>query len=228
MKRILAIIIGILLITGTAFAGGAAGGGGVGTARGGYLLVGDVSVRGPLTGYVNSTVLTNTEGTQDGGTSSTVMTDSGESFATSAYVGMTLYNNTDGSSCTVTANDGTTMTCTLAGGTNNDWENADTWSVAPGLDQSNSLFYISSATTILHPATAYYAACYYSTGANVIKVDPQSGSMQITLNGTATGTNGEEIDSPGAAGDSICLQNQSATVAVTHGRTGVWADGGSS
>ncbi len=191
-------------------------------------ITGSISIKGPLTGYVNSTVLTNTEGTHDGGNNVAIMTDGGESFATSNYVGMTIYNNTDGSSCTVTANDGTTITCTLAGGTDDDWDTNDTWSVAPGPDQSGSLFYISSATTILHPATANYVVGYYSTAANVIKVDPQSGSMQITLNGTPTGTNGEEIDSPGAAGDFIWLHNQSATVAVTHGRSGVFIDGGAS
>ena len=185
-------------------------------------------VGGTITGLVNSTVLTNTEGTHDGANNAAIMTDGGESFATNNYVGMTIYNNTDSSSCTITANAGTTITCTLSGGTDDDWDTNDTWSVAPGLKQSNSLFYISSATTILHPSTADYSACYYSTGANVVKVDPQSGSMQITLNGAPTGTNGEEIDSPGAAGDEICLHNQSATVAVSHGRSGVWIDGGAS
>ncbi len=187
-----------------------------------------ISTSGTITGLVGSTVLTNTEGTHDGSNNVAIMTDGGESFGTSAYVGMTIYNNTDGSSCTITANDGTTMTCTLAGGTGDDWDTNDTWSVAPGPLQSGTLFYISSATTILHPATANYVAGYYSTAANVIKVDPQSGSMQITLNGTPTGTNGEEIDSPGAAGDFIWIHNQSATVGVTHGRSGVFIDGGAS
>ncbi|KKK84293.1 hypothetical protein LCGC14_2784820 [marine sediment metagenome] len=109
-----------------------------------------ISTSGTITGLVGSTVLTNTEGTHDGSNNVAIMTDGGESFGTSAYVGMTIYNNTDGSSCTITANDGTTMTCTLAGGTGDDWDTNDTWSVAPGPLQSGTLFYISSATTILH------------------------------------------------------------------------------
>ncbi len=230
MKKSLTIILAVLLISFVTL--------GFGPFGGFWKKVGSVLqlskstygiwVGSTITGLVNSTVLTNTEGTHDGGNNVAIMTDGGESFATNNYVGMTIYNTTDVSSCTVTANDGTTITCTLSGGTDDDWDTNDTWSVAPGLKQSNSLFYISSATTILHPSTAYYVACYYSTGANVIKVDPQSGSMQITLNGAPTGTNGEEIDSPGAAGDVICLQNQSATVAVSGGRTGVWIDGGAS
>lgn len=188
-----------------------------------------VETTGTLSGHVNSSILTNTEGTHDGSNNVAIMTDSGESFSTNKYVGMTIYNTSDNnSSCTITANTGTTITCTLSGGTDADWDTGDTWSVTPGPNQSGSRWYISSATTILHPATADYFACYYSTGANVIKVDPQSGSMQITLNGTPTGTNGEEIDSPGGVGNEICLHNQSVTVAVTGGRSGVWIDGGSS
>lgn len=188
----------------------------------------DIDASGVITGLLYSTVLTNAEGTHDGSNNVAIMTDGGESFGTSNYVGMTIYNNTDGSSCTITANTGTTITCTLSGGTDNDWDTNDTWSVAPGPYQSGTLFYISSTTTILHPSTKDYFAGYFSTAANVIKVDPQSGSMQITLNGTPTGTNGEEIDSPGAAGDFIWIHNQSVTVAVSHGRSGVWVDGESS
>ena len=181
-----------------------------------------------INGLVYSTVLTTCEGADDTSTGAAFLTDSGESWPTNAYVGMTLYNVTDGSSCTVTANDSTTMTGTLAGGTDNHWDSTNVWAVAPGPAQSGSCFYIGSATTILHPATAGYVANYYSTGANVIKVDPQSASMQISLNGTPTGTNGEEIDSPGAAGDEITIHNQSATVGITHGRSGTWIDGGAS
>ncbi len=228
MKKILGIIFGTLLVVGVFGSTGLSD-------RVIFLPMGgpnwdtvNVETTGTISGLVNSSVLTNAEGTHDGSNNAAIMTDGGESFGTNKYVGMTIYNTTDGSSCTITSNTGTTITCTLTGGTDNDWDTSDTFSVAPGPNQSGSRWYISSATTILHPATADYFACYYSTGANVIKVDPQSGSMQITLNGTATGTNGEEIDSPGAAGDEICLHNQSATVAVTGGRSGVWIDGGSS
>jgi len=189
----------------------------------------NLATTGTINGTIKSTVLTTCEGTDDSGTTNQAfLTDSGESWPTNAYVGMTLYNITDGSSTTVTANDGTTMTGTLAGGSENDWDNGDSWAVAPGPYQSGSIFYIGSATTILHPATAGYVACYYSTAANTIKVDPQSGSMQFTLNGTPTGTNGEELDSAGAAGDYICIHNQSATIGITLGRSGSWSDGGSS
>ena len=53
------------------------------------------------------------------------LTDSGESWVTNAFVGATLNNYTDVSACTITANTGTTITCTLAGGTDNDWDVGD-------------------------------------------------------------------------------------------------------
>lgn len=189
---------------------------------------GDLSVSGVITGGIGSATLTTCEGSDDTSTNAAFLTDSGESWPTNEYIGMTLYNTTDSSSCTVTANTGTTMTCTLAGGTDNDWDSGDGWAVAPGPSQSGYIFYIGAATTILHPATANYAAIYFSTTAATIKVDPQSDSMQFTLDGTATGTNGEELDSAGAAGDFIAIHNVSTTSAFTLGRSGTWTDGGAS
>ena len=189
-------------------------------------VTGNVAFTGDLTGTTLSRILTTAEGVHDTGAAAATLLDSGESFPTDQYIGMTLYNVTAGESCVVTDNDGTTMTCTLSGAET--WDVDDVWAVAPGPSQSGAIWYIGAATTILHPATAHYTAMYYSTGANLVKVDPQSDSMQITLNGTATGTNGEELDSESAAGDFICIQNQSATVGVTLGRSGAWTDGGDS
>jgi len=189
---------------------------------------GALTAAGTINGLTRYVVITTAEGADDTSSSAAFLTDSGESWPTNGYVGMTLYNVTDSSSCTVTANTDTTMTCTLAGGTANAWNSGDAWAVAPGPGQSGSIFYIGAATTILHPSTPGYVAMYYSIGANVVTVDPQSDSMQFVLNGTATGTDGEELDSPGAAGDFIAIHNVSATSAYTLGRSGTWIDGGAS
>ena len=189
-------------------------------------VTGNVAFTGDLTGTTLSRILTTAEGVHDTGAAAATLLDSGESFPTDQYIGMTLYNVTADESCVVTDNDGTTMTCTLSGAET--WDVDDVWAVAPGPSQSGAIWYIGAATTILHPATAHYTAIYYSTTAALVSVDPQSASMQFTLNGTATGTNGEELDSESAAGDFICIQNQSATVGVTLGRSGAWTDGGDS
>jgi hypothetical protein len=191
-------------------------------------FTGNIATTGYMSGGIQPVTVGNCEGVHDGGANAATLSDSGESLTVDAYIGMTLYNTTDGSSGVITDNDATTITATLAGGTDNDWDVDDAWSVGPGPKQSGVIFYITAATTILHPATAGYVAMYYSTGANTVSVDPASGSMQFTLDGTATGTNGEELDSAGAAGDFITIHNVSATVGRTLGRSGTWTDGGES
>lgn len=64
-------------------------------------------------------------GADDTSANAAFMTDSGESFTTNEFVGWTIYNITDGSSGVITANDATTVTATLAGGTDNDWDSGD-------------------------------------------------------------------------------------------------------
>lgn len=61
----------------------------------------------------------------------TVMTDSGESWATDVWVGYEIYNRTDGSKGTVTGNTSNTITCSggLSGGTLNVWNSGDSWAI---------------------------------------------------------------------------------------------------
>jgi hypothetical protein len=61
----------------------------------------------------------------DGGASQSSMTDSSRSFTTNEFVGRTIFNITDGSQGTITANTTTNITATLAGGTDNDWDDND-------------------------------------------------------------------------------------------------------
>lgn len=179
-----------------------------------------------INGLMPPVVLTIASGVQDGGDDQAVLTDSGESFTTSQFVGMTLYNITDGSSCTVTANNGTTITCTLAGGTGNDWDDGDVWQVGPGPNQSGTWFYVVAASTIRHPATVGYVVCYESDAAAAVVVDFASESMifQGVLD-TAVQVNsaGHYITSSGSTtGDYQCLHNKSATEAQGKGKRGTW------
>ncbi|MFH0825300.1 MAG: hypothetical protein V2B18_21320 [Pseudomonadota bacterium] len=193
---------------------------------------GNISSNGLVTGLMPSVVLTHSSGVHDGSNDQAIMTDSGESFTTSQFVGMTVYNITDGSSCTVTANDGTTITCTLAGGTQNDWDTNDVWQVGPGPYQSGSWYYVVAAGTIRHPATAGYTACYESDAAAVVTVDMASDSMifQGTLDTAVVALDaGDCIDTSGStSGDYLCIHNKSATEAQGKGKRGVLVDGGAS
>jgi len=75
---------------------------------------------------------TGDSGTHDGAGNAATLTDSGKSFTTSEFVGFHIRNTTDGSLCKVTANDATTVTCTLAGGTDNDWDASDAYEITSG------------------------------------------------------------------------------------------------
>jgi len=68
-------------------------------------------------------------GTHTGTDNAAVLTDSTASFTIDDLVGQTLYNVTDGSSTTVTANTATTVTGVLSGGTDDDWDTDDVYIV---------------------------------------------------------------------------------------------------
>lgn len=76
-------------------------------------------------------------GSHDGSNNASVLTDSGASWTTNQWVGYRLYNVTDGSSGAITANTGTTITATLSGGTDNDWDTSDVYEIRHG-DYANT------------------------------------------------------------------------------------------
>lgn len=76
-------------------------------------------------------IATGAVGTHDAGTSATVLTDSTANFgATNLIIGLTINNTTDGSLGVITANTATTITVSaLTGGSGNDWESADAYTI---------------------------------------------------------------------------------------------------
>jgi hypothetical protein len=191
-----------------------------------------LALTGNLTGKIPSVVVLIPSGVHDGGNDAALMTDGGIDIGADALIGMTVYNVTDGSSCTITANAATTITCTLAGGTDNNWDNDDVWQVGPGPSQSGSIFYVAAAGTIRHPATVGYSAIYVADGANKLTIDMASDSMVFTgtLNSAVVTLDaGDSIDSSDTTTDDfIALHNKSATVVKGMGKRGTWADGGAS
>jgi hypothetical protein len=60
------------------------------------------------------------------------LTDTTKTWVTNQWVGESLYNTTDGSSCTITSNTATTITClwgSLYGGTDNRWDAGDVYTI---------------------------------------------------------------------------------------------------
>ena len=68
-------------------------------------------------------------GTHDGSSGAAVLTDSSASWTTNQLIGRTISNTTDGSTATITANTATTITGTLSGGTNDDWDASDGYTI---------------------------------------------------------------------------------------------------
>lgn len=69
-------------------------------------------------------------GTHTGANNAATLTDSAASFLTSnVKVGQTIWNQTDGSSAVITGVTATTITGTLSGGAENDWDTADAYTI---------------------------------------------------------------------------------------------------
>jgi len=69
-------------------------------------------------------------GTHDGGQNQDTLTDSSQSWDTNELVGLFVNNVTDGSIGIITANTATTVTATLTGGKENDWDTGDEYAIA--------------------------------------------------------------------------------------------------
>lgn len=65
----------------------------------------------------------------DGADDAAVLTDSIQSWEVDQWVGYKIINNTDGSEGIITANTATTITATLSGGTGDDWDIGDEYSI---------------------------------------------------------------------------------------------------
>jgi hypothetical protein len=68
-------------------------------------------------------------GTHDGGSGSATLEDSTASWSVNSLIGKTIINTTDDSVGIITANTATTVTATLYGGTDNDWDTGDAYSI---------------------------------------------------------------------------------------------------
>ena len=77
----------------------------------------------------------NVGGADDTSSGAAFMTDSGESWTTNEWVGYVIENTTDGSHALITANTSNTITGTLRGGTNNNWDSGDNYLISQGLNR---------------------------------------------------------------------------------------------
>lgn len=117
-----------------------------------YLLtdiIGDTFSEIPQQLYVHECYY----GTHTGDDDASTLTDSSKSWDTSELVGHVVYNKTDSSYGTITANTATTVTATLANGTGDDWDTSDEYIIPKNLIPERLLNY----AVITGDLTKFYA-----------------------------------------------------------------------
>ena len=141
------------------------------------------NVRSKVTGDTSLT------GAHDGSANASVLTDSGESWVVNSLTGRIIRNTTDGSEAEIISNTATTITATLAGGTDNDWDVSDAYTVLAISLGSNAL---GEEQLLLNSWVTSSGTNYDSSP--IIHADAQS---NINLSGTINGdssTNDKIID----------------------------------
>ena len=76
-------------------------------------------------------------GSHDGADNASALSDSTQSWTTDEWAGYKVVNVTDGSEAAITANTSTTVTATLAGGTDNDWDGSDEYLIVDSTRDEN-------------------------------------------------------------------------------------------
>jgi hypothetical protein len=80
-------------------------------------------------------------GTDDTSTAAAFLTDSTASWTINEWIGFKVINVTDLSEGTITANTATTITATLAGGTNDNWDSGDTYQIVTNIADTDVIWY---------------------------------------------------------------------------------------
>jgi hypothetical protein len=93
-------------------------------------------------------ILSLAAGTHDGSDNAAALSDSSASFTASEYVGELVRNLNDGSSAEITANATITVSGTLSGGGENDWDNGDAYQIERNITAGSEIVY--EATTNLN------------------------------------------------------------------------------
>ena len=136
-------------------------------------------------------------GQHTGANNAAALTDAGSRWVQS-LVGWTIYNITDGSSATITAQTETTITATLAGGTDNDWDTNDVYLIRPPSYRTYSQHPWSETFVVTAPAgcTSIDVKVLNAAGEGVMHVHQVEVLESLIPNGDHESLNG---GFPGAA-----------------------------
>ena len=136
-------------------------------------------------------------GTHNGSTNASTLSDNTQSWTTNQFVNRTLKNLTDGSEGKITANTSTTITATLAGGTDNDWDvgdNYEIFAVSGTHDGSNN-------ASVLADSTASWTTNAYRGLRIKNTTDGSEGSIESNTATTITASLKGGTDNDWDAGD---------------------------
>src|SRR3989344_12906 len=121
-------------------------------------------------------------GSHTGGNDAADLTDSGQSWGN--LVGQKVVNMTDGSAGTISANTATTITATLAEGTDNNWDTNDTYIINADLpvDEPVSISRgVTTTATVTHTAHGMNTGEYIKFSGITDDEDDNSGAFPITV-----------------------------------------------
>ena len=86
------------------------------------------------------------EGSHDGADDVAVLTDTTQAWVVDEWVDFRVVNVTDGSTGVITANTATTITATLTGGTEDDWDISDTYNIVADVASPDEIVYETTST----------------------------------------------------------------------------------
>jgi hypothetical protein len=143
------------------------------------------------------------DGTHTGAANAAVLTDAAATFVVDALIGYYVRNLTDGSRALITDNDGTTITGTLTGGTQNDWDAGDEY-VVETLAGTNLPFAVAPLNGRVYFANGSLPLLYCD-GNDVLGLagDVQGSCRFLTVNAFHLIAAYTTEPAPGAAGSTI-------------------------
>lgn len=137
-----------------------------------------------------TTAASGVNGTHTGSNDAAVLTDSGKSWTTDEWVGRKIINVTDGSEGTIKANTATTITVSLYGGQDNDWDSGDAYII------SYDEIWLSDASVVQNGdriRIALDAGGYFQT---FVRGAPDTGTGKVLVEGNISGlvSSGRNVD----------------------------------
>ncbi len=147
------------------------------------------------TSYTDATTASTTigyTGTHNGSANASVLTDTNQNWTTNALAGYFIYNTTDGSSAVIASNTATTVTATLAGGTDSDWDVSDAYRIATlplteATPAENDAVYFGAATAF---TMLYVNIVTQGVGTWTVAWEYYNGSSWAAVTGLSDGTSG--------------------------------------